>query len=483
MFSSRRMRCVARSVRASLRHIIRFGSTSDRKCPTTLFNGASASRLTGIHYWTLVLCVSALQVSADDWPQWMGPQRDNVWREAGIVDHFPADGPPVVWRAPISGGYSGPAVVNGNVYVMDFIPKGGTNTLDFNNRDRRHGQERVLCFDQQGKLRWQHSYDTEYLISYATGPRCTPTVADGKVYTLGAMGKLICFQASDGKILWHKDFREDYKADTPMWGFCGHPLVDGKRLFCVVGGEGSIAVAFDKDNGKELWRSLTARESGYCPPTMIQAGGKRQLLIWHAESLNSLDPKTGSVYWSHSLVPSYGMAVAAPRRSGDLLYTSGIRDVSLVVRLLPDRPMAEEVWRGEGKTAVPCSNSTPFLENGMVYGADCNTGHLRGVRLATGDRIWETLAPTAGGERRASHGTVFIVKHEDRFFLFSETGDLIIARLTPERYEELSRAHLLEATGTAFGRNVVWCHPAFANRCVYVRNDKELVCVSLAKEG
>ena len=431
--------------------------------------------------WSFVLWLVTVLTYADDWPQWMGAKRDSVWRETGLLETFPVDGPKIVWKARVAGGYSGPAVANGRVYVMDFVAASGKSNLDFNNRDRRNGQERVLCLDATtGKQKWHHAYDCEYNMSYATGPRCTPAVADAKVYTLGAAGHLLCFNAADGKVIWSHDLKKDYKAETPMWGFCGHPLVEGKRLFCLVGGEGSVAVAFDKDTGKELWRSLSARESGYCPPTMIEAGGKRQLLIWHAEAINSLDPKTGKVYWSVPCVPSYGMSVAAPRSSGDLLFASGIRDVSVVLRLAADRPSVEEVWRGESNMAVNCSNSTPFLENGMIYGTDCNSGHLRGVRLATGDRVWETLVPTAGGERRASHGTAFIVKQGDRFVLFSETGHVILAKLSPQGYQEMSRAKVLEPTGSAFGRNVVWSHPAFANRCIYVRNDVEIVCISMA---
>lgn len=425
-----------------------------------------------------------VSVRADDWPQWMGPKRDNVWRETQILTSFPAAGPKTVWRRPIAGGYSGPAVARGAVLVMDFKPTRGKSTLDFNNRDRLRGKERVICLDAAtGQQRWQKQYECEYNMSYATGPRCTPTVADGKVYTLGAEGNLHCWDASNGKVLWSRDLKKDYKAETPMWGFCGHPLIEGKKLFCLVGGEGSVAVAFDKDTGKELWRSLSAREAGYCPPTLIEAGGKRQLLIWHPEAINGLDPKTGQVYWSVPLVPNFGMSIAAPRKSGDLLFASGIRDVAVVLRLASDRPAVDEVWRGDPKIAVYCSTSTPFLENGMIYGTDCNSGHLRCVRLATGERLWETLAPTAGGEQRAPHGTAFIVKHEDRFILFAETGDLIMAKLSPEGYEEISRAKLLEPTGGAFGRKVVWSHPAFANRCVFARNDQEIVCVSLAADG
>ena len=113
---------------------------------------------------------------------------------------------------------------------------------------------------------------------------------------------------------------------------------------------------------------------------------------------------------------------------------------------------------------------------------DSSAGSLRAVKLENGQRLWETFKATTGGERRAAHGTAFLTRNGDRFFLFSETGDLIVARLTPEKYEEIGRAHLLEPTNEAFGRPVVWSHPAYANRCVFARNDKEIVCVSLARE-
>ncbi len=420
---------------------------------------------------------------AADWPQWLGPDRNSVWQETGIVDRIPDGGPKVLWRAPVAAGYSGPAVANGRVFVLDYLVTGGKSTLDFNARDKVSGKERVLCLNAAtGKQLWSHVYDCDYNISYATGPRCTPTVADGKVYTLGAEGNLFCLDAATGKPLWSHKLKTDYKTETPLWGFCGHPLIDGNKLICLVGGEGTVAVAFHKDTGKELWRSLSARESGYCPPSIIEAGGRRQLIIWHSESLNGLDPETGKPFWTVPLAPSYGMSIAAPRKLDDLLFASGIGNVALVLRLAADHAAVTEVWRGSANNAVYCGNSTPFLENGMIYGCDCMTGHLRGVKLATGERVWETLAPTAGGERRASHGTAFIVKNADRFFLFSETGKLIIARLTPEKYEELSGGKLLEPTGTAFGRQVVWSHPAFANRCIYARNDKELVCASLATQ-
>jgi outer membrane protein assembly factor BamB len=412
----------------------------------------------------------------------MGPNRDGVWAEKGIVQKFPSGGPKVLWRKPIAGGYAGPAVAGDQVFVTDFVRESGDGTNDFSKRAEVAGQERTLCFRRgDGELLWKHSEPRTYKISYPAGPRATPTIADGKVYSLGAEGNLLCLDAASGDVVWSKDLKKEYKIEAPMWGFCGHPLVDGKKLICLVGGEGSVAVAFDKNTGKELWRALKASEPGYSPPSIIEAGGKRQLLIWHPEALNSLNPETGEVYWSFELKPMYGMSINRPQRSGDFLYTSGIGDAALLLKLDPKKPAAEEVWRGEKKSAVYGGNATPIIDDGVIYGADCQVGCLRAVKLANGERLWETFKPTTGGDRRMSHGTAFLVKNGDRYFLFSETGDLIIAKLSETGYEEISRAHILDPTGEAFGRPVVWSHPALASKCCFARNDKELVCIDLAE--
>lgn len=420
-------------------------------------------------------------VRADDWPQWMGPNRDDRWNETGILQTFPKDGPEILWRVPVAGGYSGPAVVGRKVFVTDFVKETGSAGNNPNQRSEAAGRERVMCFDAvKGKELWTYAYKCEYKISYPAGPRTTPTVHDGKVYTLGAEGNLICIDAEKGTAIWQKDLKLEYKTEAPIWGFCGHPLVDGKKLICLVGGEGSIAVAFDKDTGKELWRWLSARDAGYCPPSIITAGGKRQLLIWHPQAINSLDPETGKSYWSVPLEPNYGMSIIAPRQSGDYLFASGIGGVGAAYKLDREKPGAELAWRGDRNSAVYCANSTPVIEDGVIYASDCDVGCFRAVQLKDGKRLWETFEPTTGN-RRGRHGTAFITKNADRYFLFSETGDLIIAKLSAEKYDEVSRAHIIEPTNEAFGRPVVWTHPAYANKCAFVRNDRELICVSLAE--
>jgi outer membrane protein assembly factor BamB len=440
---------------------------------------------------TLLLTLSLIPTAAaEDWPQWMGPNRDAVWPETGILDKFPKDGPKVLWRIPVAGGYAGPAVVGNRVFVTDYLTQDAIKTgsggpADFVRADLT-GVERVLCFSaDKGELVWKHEYDCRYKISYSAGPRCTPTVCGGKVYTLGAMGRLVCLDSQKGTVLWSKDFPKDYGVTAPLFGFCGHPLIVGGKLICIVGGDGTTAMAFDKETGKELWRALSSRETGYSPPTLIDAGGKKQLLIWHGEGLNALDPETGKRYWSHKLAPWQGVVVMAPRKDGEFLFAGTVFSTAVALKLAADEPAVTQVWGSPKKmkdAGLFPMNMTPFAEGGVLYGVD-QPGQFRAVKIATGERLWESWLPVTGKDESGPvySGTVFVVKNADRFFLFNEKGELIIARLSPQGYEEVSRWKMLDPTGVYGGRDYVWSHPAFANRCVYARNDKELVCASLAK--
>lgn len=438
-------------------------------------------RATATFLCALSLVWSPPASQADDWPQWLGPQRDAVWRETGILDKFPTGGPPVRWRVPIGGGFTGPAVAKGRVYVMDRRPP--THVAPPTAGGAIPGGERVLCLNEaDGKVLWQHEYDCPYTMSYAAGPRATPLVADGQVYTLGAEGNLCCLDAATGRVVWARDFKKELGAKTPIWGFAAHPLLDGNRLITLVGGAGAVAVAFDKTNGKELWRSLSAKEIGYAPPMIINYGGHRRLIIWHPEAVNALDLETGKVLWTVPFESRTGLSVATPRQAGDALFITTFYNGAILLRLAADAAPTT-VWRSQkaserDTTELHSIIPTPFLEDGYVYGV-CSYGQLRCLELATGRRVWETLAATTP-ERETRWANVFLVKQADRFFLFNERGDLIIARLTPKGYEEISRAHLLDPTNPEPGRPVVWSHPAFANRSVYARNDRELIAVSLA---
>jgi outer membrane protein assembly factor BamB len=437
---------------------------------------------------------------ADDWPQWLGPRRDGVWRETGILEKFPPGGPKVRWRAKVGGGYAGPAVAGGRVYLTDRVLARGVKEPGnpFNTPDLP-GEERVLCLDEAtGKVLWTHAYPCTYAISYAAGPRTTPVVAGGKVFTLGAMGDLLCLDAETGKVVWSKNFPKDYGAKVPLWGYAAHPLLDGDKVICLVGGKGSVAVAFDKDTGAEKWRSLSLAhdpqppdwEIGYCPPMIFQVGKTRQLIVWHSETVNGLNPETGEVYWSRPMVAKASMAIPTPRLIGDdLLFLTCFYNGSLLLKLDKERPAAEVVWKSNSRAETPGKTdklhavmATPAVKDGYIYGV-CAYGELRCLQLADGKRVWEDLRATGDAKEPTERwANAFLVPQGDRYFLFNEKGDLIIARLTPKGYEEVDRAHLMEPTGKAGGRRVLWSHPAFADRCLFARNDKELICVSLAAE-
>lgn len=431
--------------------------------------------------WAAVVRAAAL-----DWPQWLGPERDGVWRETGITQKFQEGGPRRLWAIPIGAGYSGPSVASGRVFVFDRVPaQGAAKPKSAFDVAQIPGVERILCVDEKtGSNLWKFEYDCPYTISYAAGPRATPLVRGGKVYTVGAMGNLTCVKASSGELEWKHDFKEEYQLKIPTWGVSANPLIEGKQLFCLVGGEGSVVVAFDKDSGKELWRALSAKEPGYAPPVMCRFGGRRQLIVWHAEAVNGLDPETGKSLWSVPWKMNYGMSITTPRQIGDELFLTAFYNGSLLLRFEAGRDTPTEVWRTQKmseRDTVHLNSvmATPLIEGGYVYGP-CSYGQFRCLRLATGERLWETFAPTSGKSER--WGNCFIVKNQDRAFLFSEVGDLILARLSPQGYQEISRAHVIDPTNTDPGRPVVWSHPAFANRHGFFRNDRELVSVDLAAQ-
>jgi outer membrane protein assembly factor BamB len=445
----------------------------------------------------LLLTVS-VTARADDWPQWFGPQRDGVWRETGILDKFPEGGPKVRWRAPVGAGYSGPAVVGDKVFVTDrVLPEGANNPTNPFGKDRVPGKERILCLEESsGKLLWKHEYDCEYRISYASGPRTTPVVQGDKVYTLGAMGNLLCLEVANGNVVWSKDLVKEYGAPVPVWGFVGHPLLDGDRLVCLVGGEGSTLVAFDKNTGKEIWKSLSTPEVGYSPPMIFTIGGKRQLVIWHPESLNGLEPETGKPLWSVPFKARSALTAPTPVQDGDKLLVSSFYNGSMLVEFKDGPTKPNVVWKGKSSSERPKQTDglhsimpTPVIREGHIYGI-CSYGELRCLKEDTGERVWMTLKATGNATEPVERwANAFLTPQGDRCWLFNEKGDLIIAKLTPKGYEEISRAHIIEPTNTMVAgqrdpknKNVVWSHPAYAHKCIYVRNDKELICVSLAAE-
>ena len=175
------------------------------------------------------------------WANWMGPNMQGVWRETGVLKKFPEAGPKIRWRSKIGGGYAGPAAVDQQVFLMDRTDDTRGRTVE--NEIRKAGEipggERIVCMDvSTGQELWAYGYDCPYRIAYPTGPRCTPVVETDRVYTLGAMGDLVCLERDSGKPVWHKKLTSEFDAKPPVWGFASHPLIRGDQLIVPVGGDG-----------------------------------------------------------------------------------------------------------------------------------------------------------------------------------------------------------------------------------------------------
>ncbi len=381
---------------------------------------------------------------------------------------------------PVQRGYAGPAVAAGKVFVTEFEP----------GAKRNEGLERVRCLDEStGEELWRQQWPADYAgLQYDLGPRATPTVDGERLYVLGAMGDLLCLRVSDGSIVWRKQYQQDYAASLPTWGFVAAPLVDGDQLIALVGGAPDAkVVSFDKRTGEELWRSLSGEtEPGYAPPLVVEAGGARQLIIWTPEAVHSLDPATGKLHWKQPFSLQAGLAVATPVLSKHGLLVSAFYNGSRLYRFNPDRPEVELVWKGNSDSEIETDGlhalvTTPVVDGDYVYGIG-SYGHLRCLDAATGKRVWESLALTEENARWASGQ---IVRNGDRYFINTDRGDLVIAKLTPEGYEEVDRTHVLDPTNPSRRRRelgaVHWTHPAYANRHMIIRNDEEIVRYSLAK--
>lgn len=308
---------------------------------------------------------------ADEWPRWLGPTGDSVYHEKGIVKTIPEGGLKILWEAPVAMGYSGPSVADGKVFLMDYIQTDGEITNRASWSDELTGEERIVCVDvETGKQLWVHAYERPYHMSYPGGPRGTPIYSDGKVYCLGAEGDFNCLDANTGEVVWSKSFYKDYGAETPRWGHAAHPLIYKDLVICIVGGIGSVVVAFDKETGEQRWRKLSADSQGYCPPSVIHCAGVDQLIIWHPDGLNSLNPLNGNSYWYHDLRPKLGLTVNAPRVSGSLMFLSGQGGPGALLRLDEEKPGAEIVWLGNPRNAIYTLNNTPIFTDEAIYGID-----------------------------------------------------------------------------------------------------------------
>jgi outer membrane protein assembly factor BamB len=405
------------------------------------------------------LFVATAAIFGEDWPRWGGPRGDGTWQGPRLPDTWPAGGLHTKWKRDLGGGYGGVTVVNGRGYVMD-------------RQTEPREVERVVCFDlDTGTSLWTHEYAVVYgKLDYGNGPRVTPTIHDGRVYTLGAMGHAFCLDAALGKPLWSKDFVADAGAKIPTWGLAASPLIWEDLVFLHPGAEHGCMVALDRLTGREIWRSGDD-PAGYATPIVVESPSGPQLIAWTPLHIQGLNPRTGKINWIVPYEITYGVSIATPIYRNDTLFITAYWAGSKAIRLGKQPEDAELIW--EENRNLRGLMAQPLCRDGYVYTIDKQFG-LTCFELATSRKLWDDghqVMPRGHNPQ----ATLVWLGDGDRAIILNELGDLILARLNPTGYHEQSRTPIIERKE----KSPIWAHPAYAGNRVYARSDSELVCVEL----
>ncbi len=403
--------------------------------------------------WLFVAFSSSLH--AEDWPRWRGPRGDGSWQGPKLAEAFPVEGLRERWKQPVGGGYSGVIVADGRTFIMDRQPE-------------PEELERILCFDAEtGKKLWTHSYAVRYgTLDYGSGPRAAPTVFDGCVYALGAVGHVHCLAAQTGAVIWSHDCVAEYQAKIPEWGFAASPLVWNDLVVIHVAAQpDGCYIAFDRRDGRECWRSASD-PAGYATPIIAEHGGSPQLVGWTPEHVLGIALETGRVEWAVPYKVTYGVSIATPIFQKGLLFVSGYWEGSKAIRFGAMPGQVELAW--ENSDTLRGLMSQPLYRDGYGYLLDKRFG-LTCFELETGRKLWDD------GNRMTPRGrnpqaTLVWIGDRDRSLVLNSDGELIMANLNRSGYQETSRTKLIDPT---------WAHPAYAGSSIYARDDQQVICAEL----
>ncbi|MGE0756516.1 MAG: PQQ-binding-like beta-propeller repeat protein [Pirellulaceae bacterium] len=392
----------------------------------------------------------------EDWPRWRGVRGDGSWQAPPLAEQWPAGGLEVVWKQPIGGGYAGVSVADGRVFTLD-------------RQTQPREVERVVCLElATGRMVWRHEYPVSYgKLDYGNGPRAAPTVIDGRVFTLGAMGHALCLDANTGQPVWTVDTVARHGARVPEWGFAASPLVWEDRVIVHVGArEGGCFLALDRTRGDLRWKAGDD-PAGYATPRIIaHPGGRPQLVGWTPEHVLGIDPSRGEVEWQIPYKVTYGVSIATPMFVDGIVFVAGYWEGAKAIRLGTERSDARLIY--EDTRLLRGLMSQPLYRDGHAYLLDKQHG-LTCFELATGHKLWDDANRLTPRGRNPQASLVWL-GDSDRFLALNAEGELVQGRLRPGGYEETARAKIIGFT---------WAHPGFQDRLVIARSDQELVCVQL----
>jgi outer membrane protein assembly factor BamB len=404
------------------------------------------------YLFTTAILAAALQTATvTDWPQYLGPDRNGVYRGPALAESWPSGGPRVVWQKPVGEGFSGPVIAQGRLILFHRIAN----------------QEIVESLDARtGASQWKFEYPTTYRddFGFDEGPRAVPVVANGIVYTFGAQGQLHALSLTSGMRIWSEDTQKRFGVAKGFFGAAGSPLVEDGRVIANIGGRGAGVVAFDAKTGKVLWQ-VTDDEASYSSPVGATFGGKRSAIFLTRSSLMGLDPATGQIQFQRRWRARIAASVnaATPLVVGDLIFTSTEYGPGAAVMRVEGSKLTD-LWASD--EVLTNHYATSVYRDGFLYGFHGRQEFgpsFRAVEFRTGKVRWSQDQFKAGSVTLAG----------DRLLIMRETGELILAPASPDSFKPIARAQVLPATVRAF--------PALAGGLLYVRNEKTLVCLDLRR--
>lgn len=396
---------------------------------------------------TTLLCsvlagIACLSAQAQDWNQWRGPKRD------GIVTHFtpPAvwpERPKPVWKVAAGLGHSSPIVSGDRVYLFSRIGE----------------QEVLTAYDvASGKQVWRQGYDAPYQMnpaatSHGKGPKSTPVLDRGKIFTLGISGILSAFDQSTGKVTWRHDFAKDFSPSMPDFGASMTPIVDGEQLIAHVGGPSGAIVALNRATGARVW-TWKGDGPAYASPIIATFGGTRHLVTQTRAHLLGLSPSDGRELWRAPFTTDYDQNIITPVVTGGLLIYSGLSKPTVGARVVQEggRWKLQEVWRNDD---VPMYMSSPVASGGALYGlTHRNRGQFFALDIATGRTLW-TSPP-----RQAENAAITIATNV--LMATTTEGELIVMPENKQGHGVVRKYTLAESP--------IWAHPAFTSTGVLVKD-------------
>jgi outer membrane protein assembly factor BamB len=405
---------------------------------------------------------NAAEPGKDDpagWPQFLGPRRDSVSRETGLNTDWKAKTPKVLWKVPLGSGYSSLTVVGDRLFTMA----------------QRGKRDFVVCLDARtGKEGWAHDAAPTYVDQQrqGAGPRSTPTYDNGKLYCLLPMGELLCLSAADGKVVWEINTFKVSGATNPAgafryWGVSLSPLVVDDLLIVQPGGnKGNSVMALHKDTGKVAW---TAGDdpAGYASPILISVAGRRQLVCPTGQSILGLDPAKGQVLWRYRFGNQFNATCATPVWVDNLLFVSaayGTGCAALEIGQDGDRWTVREKW---AKKDLQNLFATSMILDGHIYGCHGDLGaiFLRCLDLKTGEVKWE----------QRQQGRLQLLAAGGHLISLSERGTLRLVEAKPDK-------HVLKGEIADLLTYKAWAAPALANGKLYLRDERNVVCLDLRRE-